>query len=83
VNPACALLLLCVGEDEAVAEAVTEAVAEAVAEAAREPHKPLLSLAPCLCLFLLQLLELPLPLQLLAVPLLSSQPFSLGLGLQE
>jgi len=35
------------------------------------------------CYFLLQLLELPLPLQLLTVPLLSSQPFSWGLRLQE
>ena len=41
------------------------------------------SLAPCLCLFLLQLLELPFPLQLLTVPMLSSQPFSWGLRLQE
>jgi len=49
--------------------------------AAQAPHRPLPSLAPCL--FLLQLLELPLPLQLLAVPLLSSQPFSWGLRVQE
>ena len=33
--------------------------------------------------FLLQPLELPLPLQLLTVPLLSSQPFSWGLRLQN
>ena len=46
--------------------------------AARAPHRPLPSLAPCLCLFLSQLLELPLPLQLLTVPILSSQPFSWG-----
>jgi len=51
--------------------------------ALRVPHRPLPSLAPCLCLFLLRLLELPLPLQLLKAPLLSSQPFSWGLGLQE
>jgi len=51
--------------------------------AARAPHMCLFPLAPCPCLFLLQLLELPLPLQLLAVPLLSSQPFSWGLRLQE
>ena len=51
--------------------------------AARLPHRPLPSLAPCLCLFLLQLLELPFPLQLLTVPMLSSQPFSWGLRLQE
>jgi len=41
--------------------------------------RPLLqdiSKIPSLCLFLLQLLELPLPLQLLTVPMLSSQPFS-------
>ena len=54
-----------------------------VLRAARAPHRPLPSLAPCLCFFHLQLLELPLPLQLLAVPLLSSQPFSWGLRLQE
>ena len=51
--------------------------------AAQAPHRPLPSLAPCLCLFLLQLLELPFPLQLLTVPMLSSQPFSWGLRLQE
>jgi len=51
--------------------------------AARAPHRPLPSLAPCLCLFLLQLLELPLPLHLLTVPMLSSQPFIWGLRLQE
>jgi len=42
------------------------------------------SLAPCLHLLLpLPAPELPLPLQLLTVPLLSSQPFSWGLRLQE
>jgi len=89
VNAACALLLLfimaeavAVAEAEAVAEAVAEAEADGVADAA-QCSETLPSLAPCLCLFLLQLLELPLPLQLLTVPLLSSQPFSWGLGLQE
>jgi len=86
-----------VAEDEAVADAAkwSEAGKERLGVymgcerrglllgAARVPHRPLPSLAPCLCLFLLQLLELPLPLQLLTVPLLSSQPFSWGLGLQE
>jgi hypothetical protein len=39
-----------------------------------------LPLAPC---FLCQLPELPLPLQLLMASLLSSQPLSRGMGLQE
>ena len=52
-------------------------------ETAQAPHRPLPSLAPCLCLFHLQLLELPFPLQLLTVPMLSSQPFTWGLRLQE
>ena len=39
--------------------------------------------APCLCLCLCQLLELPLPLQLLMASLLSSQPLSREMGLQE
>ena len=51
--------------------------------AARAPHRPLPSLTPYLCLFLLQLLELPLPLQLLTVPMLSSQTFSWGMRLQK
>ena len=46
------------------------------------PHRPLHSRAPSLCLCLCQLPELPLPLQLLMVPLLSSQPISWGQGLQ-
>ena len=52
---------------------------------ARAPHGPLHhSLAPCLCLLLpLPAPELPLPLQLLMVSLLSSQPLSWGLGLEE
>jgi hypothetical protein len=41
------------------------------------------SRAPCLCLCLCQLPELPIPLQLLMVPLLSGQPLSWGQGLQE
>ena len=52
-------------------------------ETAQAPHRPLPSLAPCLCLFHLQLLELPFPLQLLTVLMLSSQPFSWGLRLLE
>jgi len=64
-------------EAEAVAEAVAEA--EAVADAAQCSEQG----KPCLYLFLLQLLELPLPLQLLTVPMLSSQPFSWGLRFQE
>jgi hypothetical protein len=48
-------------------------------------HRPLHhSLAPCLCLLLpLPAPELPLPLQLLMVSLLSSQPISWHLRLQE
>jgi hypothetical protein len=46
------------------------------------PHGPLHhSRAPCLCLILCQLPELPFPLLLMA-SLLSSQPLSWGLGLQ-
>ena len=47
------------------------------------PHGPLHSRAPCLCLCLYQLPELPLPLQLLMVPLLSGQPLSWGQGFEE
>jgi hypothetical protein len=41
------------------------------------------SLAPCLAFCFYQLLELPLPLQLLMVSLLSSQPLNWRLGLEE
>jgi len=81
ILPTCHLHSLCVDAPEKGPKRAARGGSLLVLGAARAPYGPLQGLAPCLCLC--QLPELPLPLQFLLVSLLSSQPLSWGLGLQE